>query len=128
MKNNWTIEKENPKLRDKLAKSLEISPITAQILVNRGIENETEANLFLNCTLFDLPSPYLMKGMDRAIERIKKALKNNERIAIYGDYDVDGVTSTALLYSFLKVLKANVTYYNPTINPIIERDMANGTL
>jgi single-stranded-DNA-specific exonuclease len=113
MKNNWTIEKENPKLRDKLAKSLEISPITAQILVNRGIENETEANLFLNCTLFDLPSPYLMKGMDRAIERIKKALGNNERIAIYGDYDVDGVTSTALLYSFLKVLKANVTYYNP---------------
>ncbi len=113
MKNNWTIEKENPKLRDKLAKSLQISPITAQILVNRGIENETEANLFLNCTLFDLPSPYLMKGMDRAIERIKKALKNNERIAIYGDYDVDGVTSTALLYSFLKVLKANVTYYNP---------------
>ncbi len=113
MKNNWTIEKENPKLRDKLAKSLQISPITAQILVNRGIENETEANLFLNCTLFDLPSPYLMKGMDRAIERIKKALENNERIAIYGDYDVDGVTSTALLYSFLKVLKANVTYYNP---------------
>jgi len=113
MKNNWIIEKENPKLRDKLAKSLQISPITAQILVNRGIENETEANLFLNCTLFDLPSPYLMKGMDRAIERIKKALKNNERIAIYGDYDVDGVTSTALLYSFLKVLKANVTYYNP---------------
>ena len=113
MKNNWIIEKENPKLRDKLAKSLQISPITAQILVNRGIENETEANLFLNCTLFDLPSPYLMKGMDRAIERIKKALENNERIAIYGDYDVDGVTSTALLYSFLKVLKANVTYYNP---------------
>ncbi|MCH8013705.1 MAG: DHH family phosphoesterase, partial [Candidatus Dadabacteria bacterium] len=112
-KNNWTIEKENPKLRDKLAKSLQISPITAQILVNRGIENETEANLFLNCTLFDLPSPYLMKGMDRAVERIKKALENNERIAIYGDYDVDGVTSTALLYSFLKVLKANVTYYNP---------------
>lgn len=113
MKNNWIIEKENPKLRDKLAKSLQISPITAQILVNRGIENETEANLFLNCTLFDLPSPYLMKGMDRAVERIKKALENNERIAIYGDYDVDGVTSTALLYSFLKVLKANVTYYNP---------------
>ncbi|MCZ6865383.1 MAG: single-stranded-DNA-specific exonuclease RecJ [Candidatus Dadabacteria bacterium] len=113
MKNNWIIEKENPKLRDKLAKSLQISPITAQILVNRGIENETEANLFLNCTLFDLPSPYLMKGMDRAVERIKKALENNERITIYGDYDVDGVTSTALLYSFLKVLKANVTYYNP---------------
>ena len=70
MKSNWIIEKENTKLRDKLSKGLKISPITAQILINRGIENETEANLFLNCTLFDLPSPYLMKGMDIAIERI----------------------------------------------------------
>jgi single-stranded-DNA-specific exonuclease len=113
MKNNWIIEKENLKLRDKLAKSLQISPVTAQILVNRGIENETEANLFLNCSLFDLPSPYLMKGMDKAVERIKEALENNEKIAIYGDYDVDGVTSTALLYTFLKGLNANVTYYNP---------------
>ncbi len=113
MKNNWILEKENLKLRDKLAKSLQISPVTAQVLINRGIENETEANLFLNCTLFDLPSPYLMKGMDKAIERIKKALENNERIAIYGDYDVDGVTSTALLYNFMKTLEANVTYYNP---------------
>ncbi len=113
MKNNWIIEKENLKLRDKLAKSLNISSVTAQVLVNRGIENETEANLFLNCTLFDLPSPYLMKGMDKAVERIKEALESNEKIAIYGDYDVDGVTSTALLYTFLKGLKANVTYYNP---------------
>ena len=72
MKTNWIIKKENTKLRDKLSKSLNISPITAQILLNRGIENETEANIFLNCTLFDLPSPYLMKGMDVAIERIKK--------------------------------------------------------
>lgn len=113
MKNNWIIQKENPKLRDKLSKSLDISHITAQILLNRGIENETEANLFLNCTLFDLPSPYLMKGMDKAIERIKKGLNEKERIAIYGDYDVDGVTSTALLYNFLKGINANATYYNP---------------
>ncbi len=113
MKSNWILEKENTKLTDKLSKSLDISPITAQILINRGIENETEANLFLNCTLFDLPSPYLMKGMEKAIERIKKALEDKEKVAIYGDYDVDGVTSTALLYTFLKTLEANVTYYNP---------------
>jgi single-stranded-DNA-specific exonuclease len=113
MKNNWILEKENKKLRDKLSKSLNISPITAQILINRGIKNETEANLFLNCTLFDLPSPYLMKGMDKAIERITKALHDNEKIAIYGDYDVDGVTSTALLYNFLKSIDADLTYYNP---------------
>ena len=113
MKKNWTIEKENKKLSEKLTKSLNISPVTAQILINRGIQNETEANLFLNCTLFDLPSPYLMKGMDQAIERIKKGLYDKEKIAIYGDYDVDGVTSTALLYNFLKTIDADVTYYNP---------------
>lgn len=113
MKKNWTIKKENPKLRDKISKSLGVSPLTAQILINRGIGNETEANLFLNSTLFDLPSPYLMKGMDRAVERIKRAIKNGEKIAIYGDYDVDGVTSTALFYTFLKGLGADVVFYNP---------------
>ena len=113
MKDSWIVEKENTKLSEKLSKSLNISPITAQILINRGIENETEANLFLNSTLFDLPSPYLMKGMEKAVERIKKGLEEREKIAIYGDYDVDGVTSTALLYNFLKSINADVEYYNP---------------
>lgn len=113
MRKNWIIRKENPKLRDKISKSLGVSPLTAQILINRGIGNETEANLFLNSTLFDLPSPYLMKGMDRAVERIKRAITEGEKIAIYGDYDVDGVTSTALFYTFLKGLGADVVFYNP---------------
>lgn len=113
MKKHWSIRKENQKLREKLSKTLRISPITAQILINRGIANEAEANLFLNSTLFDLPSPYLMKGMDKAVERIKRAIFNKEKIAIYGDYDVDGVTSTALFYTFLKNLGADVIFYNP---------------
>ncbi|MEZ4548808.1 MAG: DHH family phosphoesterase [Thermodesulfobacteriota bacterium] len=113
MKKHWSLKKENPKLREKLAKTLRVSPITAQLLINRGIENEAEASQFLSSTLFDLPSPYLMKGMDRAVERIKKALEDREKIAIYGDYDVDGVTSTALFYTFMKGLGADVTYYNP---------------
>ncbi|MEQ9618203.1 MAG: single-stranded-DNA-specific exonuclease RecJ [Deltaproteobacteria bacterium] len=113
MKKLWSVKKENPKLRDKLSKNLGISPITAQILINRGIDNEAEVNLFLNSTLFDLPSPYLMKGMEKAVERIKRAITKGEKIAIYGDYDVDGVTSTALLYTFLKKLGGDVTYYNP---------------
>jgi single-stranded-DNA-specific exonuclease len=113
MKNRWTVLKENPKLRDKLSKNLNISPVTAQVLINRGLENEAEANLFLNSTLFDLPSPYLMKGMETAVNRIKSAIEKKEKIAIYGDYDVDGVTSTALLYTFLKNLGADVVYYNP---------------
>lgn len=113
MKTNWKIQKENPKLSQKLADRLGLTPTTAQILINRGIETEAEANLFMNCSLFDLPSPYLMKGMDKAVERIQKALENKEKIAIYGDYDVDGVTSTALFYTFLKSLGADVTFYNP---------------
>jgi len=113
MKKHWTIRKENAKLRDKISKNLQISPLTAQILINRGIENEAEANLFLNSTLFDLPSPFLMKGMEKAVERIKRAIGSGEKIAIYGDYDVDGVTSTALFYTFLKYLGADVVFYNP---------------
>ncbi|HEX3036818.1 MAG TPA: single-stranded-DNA-specific exonuclease RecJ [Thermodesulfobacteriota bacterium] len=113
MKKHWVIEKENPKLRDKITKTLGVSAVTAQVLINRGVKSETEAELFLKSTLFDLPSPYLLKGMDKAINRIKTAIENKEKIAIYGDYDVDGVTATALFFTFLKNLDANITYYNP---------------
>ncbi|MCI0453425.1 MAG: single-stranded-DNA-specific exonuclease RecJ [Candidatus Dadabacteria bacterium] len=113
MKKQWVIEKQNPKLKEKLAKTLEISPVTAQVLINRGINDEAQAELFLKSTLFDLPSPYLMRGMDKAVERIKKAIQDKEKIAIYGDYDVDGVTATSLFYTFLKSLATSVTYYNP---------------
>jgi single-stranded-DNA-specific exonuclease len=113
MKKNWVIEKPNPRLREKLIKALGISQITAQVLINRGIKDEAEAELFLRSTLFDLPSPYLMKGMDKAVERIKRAIQDKEKIAIYGDYDVDGVTATSLFYMFLRSLGTSVTYYNP---------------
>lgn len=114
MKKHWIIlEKENAKLKEKLSRALGISPISAQVLLNRGIKDETEAESFLKSNLFDLPSPYLMKGMDRAIERIKRAIGKGEIIAIYGDYDVDGVTATALFYTFLKNLGVTITYYNP---------------
>src|SRR3990170_4877724 len=113
MKKHWVIEKQNLKLNDKLAKALGISSITAQVLINRGIKDEAEAELFLKSTLFDLPSPNLLKGMDKAVERIERAIQRKEKIAIYGDYDVDGVTATSLFYTFLKNLGVNVTYYNP---------------
>lgn len=113
MKKHWIVEKENPKLKEKLSRSLGISPISAQILLSRGIKDEAEAESFLKSGLFDLPSPYLLKGIDRAIERIKRAIERGEKIAIYGDYDVDGVAATALFYNFLKNLGATITYYNP---------------
>ena len=113
MKTSWILQKENQKLSEKISKSLNISPITAQLLINRGINTAEEAHQFLNSSLFDLPSPFLMSGMDKAVQRIIKAIENVEKIGIYGDYDVDGVTSTALLYNFLKELGSRVTYYNP---------------
>jgi len=113
MKENWNIAKQNPKLRKKISEKLNISPVTAQLLINRGIKDELEAEAFLNPRLFDLPSPFLMKDMEIAVERLYKALENNEKIAIYGDYDVDGVTSTSLFYNFIKNIGMNVLTYNP---------------
>lgn len=113
MKKHWIVEKENPKLKEKLSRALGISSISAQVLLNRGIKDDAEAESFLKSNLFDLPSPYLLKGMDRAIERTKRAIRKGEKIAIYGDYDVDGVTATALFYMFLKNLGTAITYYNP---------------
>ena len=113
MKNNWVIAKQNIKLRNKISDKLDISHITAQLLINRGIKDEHEAEAFLNPRLFDLPSPFLMKDMDIAVRRLHEALKNNEKVAIYGDYDVDGVTSTSLFYNFVKSLGMNVVTYNP---------------
>ncbi|NIX14327.1 MAG: single-stranded-DNA-specific exonuclease RecJ [Candidatus Dadabacteria bacterium] len=113
MKTRLIIQKENHNLSNKLANALEISPITAQLLINRGINTAEEAHQFLNSSLFDLPSPFLMQGMEKAVKRIIQAIENMEIIGIYGDYDVDGVTSTALLYNFLKEVGSRVTYYNP---------------
>ena len=72
MKKNWIIEKENPKLKEKISKSLELTPNTAQVLINRGIKSEFEAEQFLKSSLFDLPSPFLMKDMEKAVERISR--------------------------------------------------------
>lgn len=109
----WVVAKQNPKLSKKISEKLGISTITSQVLINRGIKSDIEAESFLNPSLFDLPSPFLMKGMQEAVERLKKSIELGEKIAIYGDYDVDGVTSTSLFYNFLKFLEADVIFYNP---------------
>ncbi len=113
MKPNWVLASPNNKLSNKISGNLNINPITAQVLINRGIKTEIEAEAFLSPKLFDLPSPNLMKDMDKAVTRLDKALNSNQRVAIYGDYDVDGVTSTSLFYKFLKGLGMEVITYNP---------------
>ncbi len=94
-------------------KELGISPLLARILCNRGISNLEEARHFLSPALSDLPNPFLMQDMDRAVARIIQAIQRHEPIAIFGDYDVDGTTATALLFLFLKSLGAIADFVIP---------------
>lgn len=96
-----------------LADSLNISEVLAELLVQRDIKNFAQAKFFFRPTLDSLYDPFLMSGMEEATSRVIKAVTENENICIYGDYDVDGTCSTALLYMFLKELDANVEFYIP---------------
>lgn len=109
----WTIYKRDPELQLYLAKELNISPLIAQLLINREITDLHQAKVFLSAALSDLHSPFLMKDMKEAVQRIGEALKRREKIVIYGDYDVDGITGTAILLNFLGDLKADCEYYIP---------------
>lgn len=96
-----------------LSLETELPLIVAKILYTRGVRTKEEALGFLGVERLSFHSPFLMKDMDKAVERINKALSTNERICIYGDYDVDGVTATAALYKYLKTRGANCTYFIP---------------
>ena len=96
-----------------LSAKLGVSPLVAQILTARGISDETVAKEYLYPTLDMLHSPFSMNGMSRAVERIKKAMDNDEQIWIYGDYDVDGTTAAALLILFFKHHGVTANYYIP---------------
>ncbi|MBU4484720.1 single-stranded-DNA-specific exonuclease RecJ, partial [bacterium] len=110
----WEIAKSNDELKKSLSSKINISKTVAQILINRGLTNEDEALAFLSPSLKDLPDPALLPDMERGCKAIIEALEQSKKITIYGDYDVDGLTSTALLYKFLKQLNADVDYYIPS--------------
>lgn len=96
-----------------LQQQLKIHPIFCELLVKRGIETYEEAHRFFRPQLSHLHDPFLMKDMDLAVTRIAKALTNKEKILVYGDYDVDGTTSVALIYSFFKPMYPHIDYYIP---------------
>ena len=96
-----------------LAAALDIPPVLANLLVQRGIETEEEAWQFFNPKLENLHDPFLMKDMDKAVTRLEKAIGNEEKVMIYGDYDVDGTTAVSLLYKYLKNKCENPEYYIP---------------
>ncbi|MDT0676375.1 single-stranded-DNA-specific exonuclease RecJ [Autumnicola musiva] len=110
----WSLKpKPNEETVAHLAAKLGVGKPVASLLVQRGIETFEEAKKFFRPSLEDLHDPYLMKDMDRAVERIEKAIKNEENILVYGDYDVDGTTSVALMSSFLKGFSPYVATYIP---------------
>ena len=98
---------------ERLVRELGLEPLAARVLAGRGLSEPAAAERFLSSRLSDLPDPFLMKGMERAVVRLERALRAGERIALYGDYDVDGVSSTALLAAFLRSAGGDVVTYVP---------------
>ncbi|CUU03240.1 single-stranded-DNA-specific exonuclease [Candidatus Kryptobacter tengchongensis] len=114
MTRKWKIaEVKNPELVDNLASQVKIPKPIAKVLVARGIDSVEKMNKFFNPSLEELYDPFLMEDMEKAVDRIRKAILNKERFLIYGDYDVDGTTGASMLYLFLKELGANVEVYIP---------------
>ena len=108
----WVVEPFDKDLAAEISEEFNIDPFLALLLVTRGIKNYEDVDEFLNCEL-DLIDPFNIIDMDKAVQRIKTAIENNEKIAVYGDFDADGVTATAVVYEFLKSEGADVLYYIP---------------
>jgi single-stranded-DNA-specific exonuclease len=98
---------------EQLSKEINVNPYLSAILLQRGIKDFTSAKQFFRPTLADLHDPFLMKDMDKAVKRLKAALDAEEKILIYGDYDVDGTTAVSLVYSYLKKFYPNCEVYIP---------------
>jgi len=114
MEKVWLLKEQGEKkLVEQLSKELNINTILTNLLVQRGIDTFEKARSFFRPSLDDLHDPFLMLNMDKAVERINQAIENQENILIYGDYDVDGTTSVALVYSFLRQIYPNIEYYIP---------------
>lgn len=110
----WFVSEKKQDIVDRLLTELpSLTPITAQILANRGVKTGQAAQDFLSTSLESLHSPFLLQDMDKAVAKVEKALALKEKILIYGDYDVDGITSTAVLLNTLDALGGLVEYYLP---------------
>ena len=109
----WLLPEPDSDLLGRLTKELNIAPPTAQVLINRGVTDPEQGRVFLRPLLNDLADPGLLPGMAAAVERIYQAAHNKEKILVYGDYDVDGTSATALLVRFFRLIGLDVEYYVP---------------
>ncbi|MCG2614202.1 single-stranded-DNA-specific exonuclease RecJ [Terrimonas sp. NA20] len=113
MQKRWTIKKAEPVAEDELRQALKIHPILCRLLVQRGIRTFDTAREFFRPDINHLHDPWLMKDMDKAVDRIIQAIANEEKILVFGDYDVDGTTAVATTYSFLKKIHSALDFYIP---------------
>lgn len=114
MEKRWQLrERGNESVVEKLSAELNIDSVLTNLLVQRGIDTFEKARTFFRPQLSDMYDPFLMKDMNIAIDRIGSAMARNEKILVYGDYDVDGTTSVALIYAFFRQFYQNMGYYIP---------------
>ena len=113
MEKRWNLISADPTKVRSLQDALKIHPILCELLVQRGISDFDSAKKFFRPSLDHLHDPWLMKDMRKAVDRIKDAIKDQQKILVFGDYDVDGTTSVATLFQFLSQLSQNVDYYIP---------------
>ena len=110
----WILrEPSDPEKVDRLAAEVGIDKVLADLLIKRGVETFSQARSFFRPSLDNLHDPFLMKDMDVAVERLRQAIAGGENILVYGDYDVDGTTAVALVYSFIHRYTENVDFYIP---------------
>ena len=116
MTKRWCIKtrtEEEIRTQEILTEELKLNPVICQLLVQRGITSATEVKKFFKPSLDELHDPFLMPDMHKAVKRLNKALGNNEKILIYGDYDVDGTSAVALVYRVLRPYSISIDYYIP---------------
>ncbi len=109
----WRIHEPREEIRDRLVEELGIHPVIAQILINRDIRNSDEARRYLYPSLKDLHNPFLMKDMKTGVDRVIRSILGGEKVSVFGDYDIDGITSVALLFKFLSQIHDKVIHYIP---------------
>ncbi|MBM7701402.1 single-stranded-DNA-specific exonuclease RecJ [Metabacillus iocasae] len=112
-KKRWRVQQTNHELVNELVNELEVTPLIASLLINRGIQTVESAKQFLHVEQQSFHDPFLLDDMDKAVQRIHQAIENGERIMIYGDYDADGVSSTSVMLSALRSAGAHVDFYIP---------------
>src|ERR1043165_1836324 len=113
MQLRWVVKQADEEKINALQQQLKVHPVLCRLLVQRGIETYEEAKKFFRPELTDLHDPFLMKDMDKAVNRVIEAISKGEKILIYGDYDVDGTTAIATVYQFCKEFYPNLDYYVP---------------